>query len=321
MSSRNLKIAAPINGAPPDAQIDGVNAAVLDGTAAQRSGAKELLAAHTRLGEILVEAGLLGAQQVQAVLAQQADNPRRFGELAVGLGLVAQSDIDLALSKQLDIDFEPSAPGQPGLPVLNVGTLQSRQQEALRSVRSQLLLRWFGEAVEQHTMAVVSHGAGDGRSHVCAHLGRLFAQSQEDTLLIDTHFGQPRLHEYFGLNNQSGLVSYLSRQTPRAPIRAVAGHPNLHVLTTGPASSDDLALLERPMFARLLSMLARRYAVILLDTPAAGLRSEAVTVAVRSSGCLLVMRRNRSRMADVQRLKQRLTQHGVEVLGAVVNDH
>jgi protein-tyrosine kinase len=315
MSSRNLKIAMP------DAQIDGERAPVVEDAMPARPLARDVAAAHARLGEILIESGLLGPQQVQTVLAQQAGNPRRFGELAVALGLVAQSDIDLALSKQLDIEFEPSAPGHAGLPALNIGTLQSRQLEVLRSVRSQLLLRWFGEMPEQHTMAVMSHEPGDGRSHVCAMLGRLFAQSQEDTLLIDTHFGQPRLHEHFGLDNRTGLATYLSRQTARAPIRAVAGCANLHVLTTGPSTGDDLALLERPLFARLLSMLARRYAVILLDTPAAGLRSEAVTVAVRSSGCLMVMRRNRTRMADVQRLTQRLTQHGVEVLGAVVNEY
>jgi protein-tyrosine kinase len=313
-SARNLKVA-------PSAGAESSSVDVAEEVFPKRSSAKDVMAWQVRLGELLMEAGVLGPQQVQAVLEQQASNPKRFGELAVGLGLAAQSDIDLALSRQLDIDFEPGTPGRFLVPGLRVSNVHSRQMEVLRSVRSQLLLRWFGEAPEQRTMAVMSQSAGDGRSHLCALLGRLMAQSHEDTLLIDTHFGQPALHEHFGLNNQTGLVSYLSRQLKRVPIRAVADIPNLHVLTTGPASSDDLALLERPPFAQLLSTLARRYSVILLDTPAAGLHSEAVTVAVRSSGCLLVTRRNRTRMAELQRLSQRLTQHGVEVLGAVVNEH
>jgi protein-tyrosine kinase len=313
-TARNLKVA-------PALEAEHGRTDLADEVLPKRSQSQAVAAWQARLGELLIEAGVLGPQEVQIVLAQQASNPGRFGELAVGLGLVAQSDIDLALSRQAEIDFEPGAPGNTPALGLSIGDLQSRQLEVLRSVRSQLLLRWFGDVPEQRTMAVVSHAAGDGRSHICALLGRLFAQSQEDTLLIDTHFGQPALHQYFGLNNQTGLANYLSRQLKRVPIRAVADHPNLHVLTTGSASSDDLALLERPLFARLLATLARRYSVILLDTPAAGLRSEAVTVAVRSSGCLLVTRRNRTRMADVQRLSQRLAQHGVEVLGAVVNEH
>jgi protein-tyrosine kinase len=325
MQTRNLKVAASLDAhADPSARRASSSADVAEvatEVVGKRMSDADTAALNARVGELLVEAGVLAPEQVQTVLARQATHPRRFGELVVGLGLAAQSDIDLALSRQLEIDFVPGTPGAEPTSALSVDELQSRQLEVMRSVRSQLLLRWFGEMPEQRTLAVMSLQTGDGRSHICALLGRLFAQSQEDTLLIDTHFGRPALHERFGLDNRSGLVSYLSRQQKRVPIRAVAGCPNLHVLTTGPASVDDLALLERSMFARLLSTLARRYSAILIDTPAANLRSEAVTVAVRSSGCLIVTRRNRTRMMDVQKLSQRLAQHGVEVLGAVVNEY
>lgn len=311
--SRNLKIAQAID----DAQV--VSEAPRSRHHARPSAKTNPWPQH-RLGEILVASGVLANQDVQSILSQQAHNPVRFGEIAVGLGLVAQSDIDLALEKQADIEFPPDDGVDVAASPANLQALHARQVEVLRSVRSQLLLRWFGDTPEQHTLAVMSHAGGDGRSHVCAHLGRLFAQAQEDTLLIDTHFGNAKLHEYFGLSNKTGLCTYLRKQTARAPIRAVPDCPNLHVLTAGPSTADDMALLERQPFARLLSMLAQRYSVILLDTPPAGLRSEAVTVAVRSSGCLLVMRRNAARMADVQRLNQRLAQHGVEVVGALVNE-
>lgn len=271
----------------------------------------------SRLGHILVELGRLEAPQVDAVLAQQAQNPRRFGELAIALGLVVRADIDLALARQFDVDFVPST-----LDDADVLPAQGRdaQSEVFRSVRSQLVLRWFGAEPEQRTLAIVSHGEGEGRSHVCAHLAMQLAQLDEDTLVIDADLRKPSMHGFFGVDNHTGLTDYLSHRVARAPIRAVPGHPRLHLLPAGTAQADAQALLERRPFVTLLGVLAQRYAFILIDTPPAAQYSEALTAAVRASGCLLVTRRHRTRMADAQRLAAQLGRHGVEVLGGVMNE-
>jgi protein-tyrosine kinase len=271
----------------------------------------------SRLGHILVELGRLDAPQVEAVLAQQAQNPRRFGELAIALGLVVRADIDVALARQFEIDFVPST--------IDAGDMlpaqgRDAQAEVFRSVRSQLVLRWFGAEPEQRTLAIMSHGEGEGRSHVCAHLAMQLAQLDEDTLVIDADLRKPSMHTFFEVDNRTGLTDYLANRVARAPIRAVPGHPRLHLLPAGPAQPDAQALLERRPFAALLGVLARRYAFILIDTPPAARYSEALTAAVRASGCLLVTRRHRTRMADAQRLAAQLGRHGVEVLGGVMNE-
>ena len=273
----------------------------------------------SRLGNILVELGRLEAPQVDAVLAQQAQNPRRFGELAIALGMVVRADIDLALARQFDVDFIPSTFDEEAAVLLPTEG-RDAQAEVFRSVRSQLVLRWFGPEPEQRTLAIVSHGDGEGRSHVCAHLAMQLAQLDEDTLVIDADLRKPSMHTFFGVDNRSGLTDYLARDVARAPIRAVPGQPRLHLLPAGSAKPDAQALLERRQFAQLLGVLAQRYAFILIDTPPASQYSEALTAAVRASGCLLVTRRNRTRLADAQRLSDKLTRHSVEVLGGVMNE-
>lgn len=274
-----------------------------------------------RLGHILVELGRMRLDQVEAVLSQQGLRQRRFGDLAVALGLVARSDIDLALARQFDVDFLPAQESPP----LDAGPGfaphgHQRHKEVLRAVRSQLLLRWFGHAPEQRTLAVLSPDGGQGRSHVCAELGRLFAQLDEDTLLIDADLRRPSLHHRLGVDSGPGLAEYLHHEVLRPPIHAVPGAGRLHLLAAGASGADDQALLERREFALLLGHLARRYAFILIDTPPASQYSEAVTAAVRASGCLLVTRLHRTRVADVKRLSDQLQRHGVEVLGAVLNE-
>ena len=312
--ARTLKIAPtePPSGAPERAEALAADAV----HAVPAPNAMAAAVAASRLGSILVQSGRLEPRHVEAVLSQQLHNPKRFGELAVALGLVARADIELALAQQFDVDFLPA----DGLAELGVAPLQTQHDEVMRGVRSQLLLRWFGAEPEQRTLAVLSHGAGEGRSHVCAQLGRLLAQTDEDTLLIDADLHRPSLHEHFGIDNRTGLSTYLMHETLRAPVRAVRGTPRLHLLPAGPVRPQGPALLERRDFAVLLGNLARRYAHILIDTPPAGAHPEALTVAVRASGALMVTRRNRTRVADAQRVAQLLGRHGVEVLGAIINE-
>ncbi len=290
---------------------------------ASASAAADWVAAggDLRIGSILVELGKLKSAQVDLVLAQQAGNPRRFGDLAVALGILAQADLDLALLRQQAFTVEPHRRGRPDSSILDLLGDGSAQAEVLRAVRSQLVLRWFGGDPEQRTLAIVSPEQRDGRTRVCAGLGVLLSQLDEDALVIDADLRHPCMHEVFGLPNEFGLSTVLSGRHGTPSVQRVAGIDNLHVLTAGPAVPNPRELLMKRQFGLLLEALAERYAFIVIDTPPAGLGSEALTTAVRSSGCLLVARKHRSRMADVQRLAGTLAEHSVEVLGAVINDY
>jgi chain length determinant protein tyrosine kinase EpsG len=281
----------------------------------EKSSAGEL----PRLGSLLMDEGLIDGRDVSSILAQQHKDERRFGDVAVGMGLVDRAEVDAALARQIGVDFRPAI-GNAVDALLLPGGAGEVQNEVMRSLRSQLVLRWFGNEPEQRTLAVLSRDGGEGRSHVCAHLALMLAQMDEDTLIIDADLRKPSLHRLFSIDSPNGLGDYLARDIDRAPIHAVAGHPRLHLLPAGPSRPDALPLLERRPFAQLLAALSRRYAFILIDTPPAAQFSEAMTVAVRSSGCLLVMRRHRTRLSDAQRLADELGRHSVEVLGAVINE-
>lgn len=294
-----------------------------DATTAQSGPAAAPTVAGTgRIGEILVALGRLESRQLAVVLQRQAEDGRLFGELAQVLGYVSSRDIEQALARQvanaagaLDdvlVDFPRTA-----APRLDPDDLGS---EALVAVRSQLVHRWFGEDPEQRALAVVSTDRGDGRTHVCSRLARLFADLDEDTLLIDADLRHPGLHTLFGADNTVGLSSYLQGRVATAPVRAVPGVPYLHLLTAGPAAEQAHRLIARNEFGRLLETLAPRFRAIFIDTPATSEGADAVTVALRSSGALLVVRKDRARMADQRGLVQRLTDSTVEVVGAVINE-
>jgi protein-tyrosine kinase len=271
-----------------------------------------------RIGEVLVGLGRLDDSQVLAVLAHQMGGDRRFGEVAMLLGFVARGDLDLALARQRSNADEVllEFPRSMSAPELDPDEFGS---EALVAVRSQLVHRWFGQDPEQRTLAIVSAEAGDGRSYVCSRLGRLFAELEEDTLLIDADLRRPSLHEIFRADNSVGLSTYLQGQVAQPPVRAVPGIPFLHLLCAGPAVEHPHRLLARNEFARLLEILSGQFRAVFVDTPPAAGGPDAMTVALRASGALIVVRKHEARISDVRELAQRLRESTVEVVGAVLN--
>ena len=58
-----------------------------------------------RLGELLVDEGLITEQQVQEVLAEQKKTKGLFGEILVSKAYVTESDIARAIARQFSIPF------------------------------------------------------------------------------------------------------------------------------------------------------------------------------------------------------------------------
>ncbi len=302
-------------------KVAGLDPPLDDASGSAAASSPSALNHDYRIGSILVELGKLKSSQVDLVLSQQQGNPRRFGDLAIALGVLAQADLELALLRQRAFVVEPLHRGEPGQDVMALLSDASPQAEVLRAVRSQLVLRWFGPEPEQRTLAIVSAQRRDGRTRVCSGLAVLLSQLDEDTLVIDADLRHPRIHEVFGLRNDVGLTTALSADSSVPSIQRVAGLDNLYVLTAGPKVQNPRELLMKRQFGLLMEALAQRFAFIVIDTPAAGEGIESLTTAVRASGCLVVARKNSSRMSDVQQLASTLTDHSVEVLGAVINNY
>src|SRR5512139_3562855 len=120
------------------------------------------------IGKLLQDAGKLKPQDMERVLKLQQEQNLRFGEAAQKLGLVTEADIQQALSQQFEYPYIPASEASLS-PELTAATAPySKEAEALRSVRSELLLRWFHEG--RKTLAIGSACADEGASYLAANL-------------------------------------------------------------------------------------------------------------------------------------------------------
>ncbi len=274
--------------------------------------------AEANIGKLLQDAGKLKPQDMERVLQLQQKENLRFGEAAQKLGLVSEADIQQALSHQFEYPYIPAAEASLS-PELTAATAPyGKEAEALRSVRSELLLRWFKDG--RKTLAVGSARADEGASYLAANLAVLFAQMGRKVLLIDANLRQPRQHEIFNLGNGMGLSDILAERMSSLQVHTIKPFQTLSVLPAGSPPPNPAELLARPAFGALLSGLETSYDIILVDTAPAQLTSDFQLVAARIGGMLLATRRNVSRVSPLAELKDKITLTGAQVVGAVVLD-
>lgn len=271
------------------------------------------------IGAILIDSGKLSVENAELILRLQKEEGLRFGDAAIKLGFLTDEDIAFALARQYDYPYLLKGDSEIADSLIAAYQPFSPQVEALRALRSQLMLRWFTGEAERKALAIASPGRSEGRSWLAANLAIVFSQLGENTLLIDADMRNPSQHELFKLENRVGLSSILSGRGDASEVRRIESFMGLSVLTAGPTPPNPQELLGRTQFPELLAKLRGQFDVIIIDTPAAEY-ADANTVAVRSGGALLLARKHETSLDALGGLSEGLRQLGVQPVGSVISE-
>ncbi|MFV2045113.1 MAG: P-loop NTPase, partial [Anaerolineales bacterium] len=118
------------------------------------------------------------------------------------------------------------------------------------------------------SIMVTSAKAGEGKSIVAANLGAALAEAGSRTVLVESDFRSPVLHELFGVQNGHLGLSHMlaSDGLESAPLRPgpVSG---LRVLIRGDAPTDPVKAFASPAFRKLVELLAKNSDIVLYDAP------------------------------------------------------
>jgi Mrp family chromosome partitioning ATPase len=304
--------------------------------------------ADTRIGQLLLQAGKLTADNVERVARTQNELGLRFGEAALRLGLVNQEDVDAAIARQFA--YPLAARGDSALSDRLVVAYHPAgvQGDTLRAIRSQLLLRWFGTG--QHALAISGVGQGDASSVLAANLALVFAQLGQRTLLVDANLRHGVQNTLFGLPAQrgpqhesrpassahankpavqrpglarpafsrAGLSDMLAGRAGLDAIVVIPGFSTLSLLASGTVPPNPQELLERGSFGTLHAQLGKLYDVVLYDIAPTSHGAEALAVAAHAGGALLVAQKDQTPVAALKRLARQMAGAQVAVIGSVL---
>jgi protein-tyrosine kinase len=271
------------------------------------------------IGSILMKDGKLKSSDIDRIIELHHRNGLRFGDAAKRLGLVSEEDLESALRRQYDLPqlfLEHSAPSEE-----LVAAYQPLHPctEEIRSLRTQLLLRWLAPEAGRRVLAVISPGNGDGRSYVTANLAVVFSQLGLRTLIVDADLRTPRQHQIFNVSDRFGLSGILAGRTYSSALISIPGLPKLSLLPAGAPPPNPQELLSKPILANLLDEMANKFDLILIDTSAAKIHSDAKSVAFRAKNTLVLARKNHTRVEDTNKIMRELKDTGTHVVGTVLN--
>jgi chain length determinant protein tyrosine kinase EpsG len=270
------------------------------------------------IGGLLLESGKITPENAERVLRTQKELGIRFGEAAIRLGLITEEDIQQVLARQFDYAYLQRGTGNFSDRLIAAYQPFGAQVETLRAIRSQLMLRWFARG--RKALAVVSISPDDGASLFAANLAVVFSQLGEQTLLVDANLRTPQQQEMFGLQTRQGLSDVLAGRAGLDAIARIDSFVDLSVLAAGTLPPNPQELLSRASFGAFADQLASRYDVVLYDVAAAVYGADAIAIAARVGGAVLVARNNQTTLADLAVFGEQLTNSGVEIVGTVLND-
>lgn len=273
---------------------------------------------ESNIGSLLLESGKITPENAERVLRMQKELGIRFGEAAQRLGLINESDIQEVLARQFDYPYLQPGAGKFSDKLVAAYQPFSPQVERLRAVRSQLMLRWMARG--HKSLVIASVAPGEGASLFAANLAVVFSQLGEQTLLVDANLRSPAQARIFDLRNRQGLSDMLAGRAGRDVIAKIDSFVDLSVLSAGTLPPNPLELLSRSTFATMSRELDAQYDAVLYDASAFSIGSDALAVASRIGGVLLVVRKNHTSIAEVNAATEQLVQSGAQVVGSVLVD-
>jgi chain length determinant protein tyrosine kinase EpsG len=270
-----------------------------------------------KIGRMLESRGKITRDEFKAIIAVQNEQDLRFGDAALLLGLVQNEDIKSVLAEQFSYTSPPDR--NSGLDSRLIAAFQpeSPQTEAFRSLRSELLLRYFNRGAHL-SLAMVGSEDANGIALTASNLAITFAQLGIRTLLVDANLRTPQLNKLFGHNERSyGLSDLIAERAQMEPV-AIPTLGSLWVLTAGTQAPNPQELLANKHYAERLQALSDQFEVTIINTPPLNSVKDAQLIAAHSGAALVVVQENVSRLKELDTICSSLRGVGVRLLGAAL---
>ena len=247
--------------------------------------------------------------------------------LAAGLGLALLVErLDPRLRTPRDVQARlgvpvlavvPETAADPARLVLLDGDLDGPLAEAYRGLRAALDQAWSGEGCR--VVAVGSASAREGKTLSAVNLALSLAARDEDVLLVDGDLRRPEAHAMLRARRAPGLTDVLAGRAEVADaIQEIEG-TRLRFLASGSPVPRPADSLRPDRLNELLSGAGAQFRWIVLDTAPVGAVSDALALATKGTGVVLVVAAETTHHAAAAHALTRFVAGGARVLGVLLN--
>ncbi|MGD0013246.1 MAG: polysaccharide biosynthesis tyrosine autokinase [Bryobacteraceae bacterium] len=236
------------------------------------------------------------------------------------LGVIPSYGAELRRERRL-LPWQAHKPGDE-MALVTWRRKPSALAESFRGVLTSIMFAGLKHGRPQ-VIVLSSANPTEGKTSIATNLAVALAEISQRVLLIDADLRRPRLHQIFELDNKAGLATILRAKNGPASSNGLiqtTDVPGLHVLPTGADSVSASALLYSPRMAELLRGLRTEFDTILIDTPPMLQMPDGRILGRLADGVILVIRANATTRDAALAARQRLSEDGTPILGAILND-
>jgi len=296
-----------------------------------------------KLDQLQVDGALKqgGAQLVTPATAPTSPvepRPVRSGLIALVAGVVLGTGFAflrefLDDSVKTKDDFEKVAPGVPVLGLIPVVSAwrgketpylvslddpNSPAAEAYRTLRTSI--QFIGLDQPMRTLQITSANPQEGKTTTLANLAVALARSGSTVAIVCCDLRRPRIHEFFGLDNEVGFTSVLLGKVGLAgAMQEVPDQARLSLLASGPLPPNPSELLSSKRTVEVLGSLQAEYDIVLIDAPPVLPVTDALVLSGRVDATLLVSVAGATTRKEAARAVELLRQVDAPLVGAVLN--
>jgi len=198
-----------------------------------------------------------------------------------------------------------------------LGDEDQKQSEEYRQIRTNVSFLAAGD--ERRLFAITSSVPGEGKSKTAANLALTLASAGHRVCLLEADLRRPSLGPALGLESAVGLTTVLIGRASVADVVQEFGEDGLHVLLAGQQPPNPSELLASQRMDSVIDELGAAYEIVIIDCPPLLPVTDAVLIAHRCGGALLVVGVGVAQRGDVSGAVATLATAGIPILGVIAN--
>lgn len=168
-------------------------------------------------------------------------------------------------------------------------------------------------------IVVTSTISGEGKTTITANLASILQMAGHKIVMLSLDLRKPNLHNYFNLQNNRGISSYLKGEDSLQEIIFATEYTNLHLIPSGVIPNNPSELILSSRLAELLDILKSHYDYIIIDTAPIGLVSDSIPIMKFADFNLIITRENFSEKSFFEVVHSLLKKNNIENVGFVLN--
>lgn len=214
---------------------------------------------------------------------------------------------------------------------------QGGSAEAFRMLRTNL--SFMNVDGDVRSVLLTSCLQGEGKSVTIANLAVTLALGGKKVIVVDADLRRPRMHKYFGLQNDRGVSTVVTGQTllndalqavlvvPQAAGNGMGyadraagsdAKSRLFVLPSGPQTPNPGEIVSSKHLAGVIEVLAAQADIVLVDSPAMLAVGDALALADKVDGLMFLVEPDVVRKQQLTQAREQLDKLPCKLIGVIV---